>query len=80
VRQAGGPWADNRCMSAEITVRSLLVSLVGEQIETITGRPNKVLRVAGDNVVVATNRSPAGEPVPIAWVQRALERLLKGGD
>lgn len=67
-------------MPAEIDARALLTSCVGQQIHTVTGRPNTVLTVAGDNVIVATDRSPAGEPVPIEWVQRGLDRLPEAGD
>src|SRR5262245_49113956 len=58
--------------------RELLNSLVGEEITTVTGRPNRVLAVEDTTVIVATTRSPAGEPVPIAWVANALQRLLDG--
>ena len=37
-------------------------------------------RVRGDNVIVATNRSPTGQPVPIEWVQSGLEQLLETGE
>jgi hypothetical protein len=57
----------------------LLRSLIGHEIETVTGKPNKVLAVDGDQVLVATTRSPAGRRVPIAWVQDALDRLLQDG-
>jgi hypothetical protein len=67
-------------MPAETDAHTLLSSLVGQQIRTITGRPNTVLAVAGDNVIVATDRSPAGEPVPIEWVQSGLDRLLEAGE
>lgn len=53
-----------------------LESLVGREIRTVTGRPNKILRVDGDWVVVATTKSPRGQKVPVAWVQEALDRLL----
>jgi len=56
----------------------LLDSLVGEEVVTVTGRPNRVLAVEGDEVIVETSRSPSGEPVPIAWVADAVERLLGG--
>ena len=58
--------------------RELLESLVGDEIAALTGRPNRVLAVEGDGVVVATSRSPVGQPVPIAWVADAVERLLSG--
>lgn len=67
-------------MPVKTAVRTLLESLVGQPISTVTGRPNTVLRVEGDSVVVATSRSPTGQPVPIEWVQDGLEQLLKTGE
>lgn len=55
--------------------RALLLSLVGRSLQTISGQENSVLRVDADNVVVATPKSPDGQPVPIALVRDALERL-----
>lgn len=55
--------------------RSLLASLMGTEIPTLTGRSNRVLRLEGEQVIVGTDRSPAGQPVPIAWVQNALDTL-----
>lgn len=55
--------------------RRLLSDLVGRPIQTIGGAANEVLEVRDDDVVVATARSPLGQPVPIAWVQDALDRL-----
>jgi hypothetical protein len=57
----------------------VLTALTGRTIHTLTGRPNTVLRIEGDRVVVATNKSPNGQPVPIAWVQSALARLVDEG-
>src|SRR4051812_37983885 len=59
-----------------IDARGYLESLVGQTIETYMGRPNVILAVESENVVVGTGRSPHGSPVPIAWVQAALDRLL----
>jgi hypothetical protein len=67
-------------MSVEMDARALLESLVGQQIHTVTGQPNTVVAVAGDIVTVATDRSLAGEPVPIEWVQSGLDRLLEAGE
>jgi hypothetical protein len=55
----------------------LLRSLIGCDISTVTGRPNRVMTVQGDQVVVATSRSPKGRTVPIHEVQTALDRLLR---
>jgi hypothetical protein len=59
--------------------RTILSSLVGETIHTLTGRPNVVLAIEGDAVIVGTTRSPGGQPVPIEWVQDALDRLAADG-
>ena len=53
-----------------------LSRLVGKQIPTMTGKPNRVLEVRGSDVVVGTTKSPEGQPVPIEWVQSAIDRLL----
>lgn len=55
--------------------RGLLSGLVGRRLQTIGGAANEILEVREDDVVVATERSPAGQPVPIAWLQDALDRL-----
>jgi hypothetical protein len=63
--------------SSALDARSHLASLVGTTILTLSGAPNTVLRLQGDDVIVATERSPQGQPVPIAWVQAALDRLRR---
>lgn len=55
--------------------RGLLESLVGRRLQTVTGRENRVLGWDAATVGVWTARSPFGQPVPIAWVQDALDRL-----
>jgi hypothetical protein len=35
----------------------------------LRGRPNRILRLDGDDVIVATERSPAGTAAPIQMVQ-----------
>lgn len=55
--------------------RELLASLVGQQISTVSGAPNTVLEVRETDVIVATGRSPGGQPVPIDWIESALDRL-----
>jgi hypothetical protein len=61
------------------SAKHFLASLVGKDIETVTGRWNRVLRLEGDQVLVATGRSPAGQKVPIAWVEDAIDRLRREG-
>jgi hypothetical protein len=58
-----------------VKARGLLQSLVGRRLQTVTGRENRVLGCDRETVVVWTARSPAGQRVPIAWVQDALDRL-----
>jgi hypothetical protein len=59
-----------------IDARKHLSHLVGKEIPTMTGRPNRVLRLHGSDVIVGTAKSPEGQPVPIEWVQTAMDRLL----
>jgi hypothetical protein len=67
-------------MATDLDARSLLESLVGQQIATLTGRPNTVLSLADADALVSTDRSPDGTPVPIADVQSALDQLLETGE
>jgi hypothetical protein len=55
--------------------RQLLQSLVGKPLATVSGRENRVLAVDGRDVTVWTSRSPAGQKVPIEWVQDAIDRV-----
>jgi hypothetical protein len=57
-----------------------LRSLVGRTIPTLTGRPNTVLNVEGADVIVGTQRSPTGQPVPIPDVQAAMDLLERDGE
>jgi hypothetical protein len=47
---------------------------------TTSGRVNVILAVTPPNVVVATDRSPDGQPVPIDQVQAGLDRLTEEGE
>src|SRR3954451_25127128 len=61
--------------------RKHLDALVGQTIYTAGRRqPNRILRLEGDAVIVATDRSPAGEPVPISEVQAAGDELFASGE
>jgi hypothetical protein len=60
--------------------RDLLVGLVGRPLQTIGGASNRVLEVRDDDVVVATARSPDGRPVPLVWVQDALDLIQATGE
>jgi predicted restriction endonuclease len=58
---------------------AVLTGLIGRQLMTATGHVNKVLRVEPPVVIVATERSPQGQPLPVADVQRALDLLRRDG-
>ena len=64
----------------DANARSLLRSLTGQEVSTVTGRLNRVLRLDGGDVIVATKRSPAGTAVPIQIVQSGLDRLQEAGE
>jgi len=55
--------------------RTLVDSLIGTQLHTPSGRLNTILRIEGENIIVATERSPKGKPVPLQMVQAALDIL-----
>jgi hypothetical protein len=57
-----------------------LRTLVGKEIRTARGRPNRVLRIDGDKIVVATTPSPEGRPVPLKWATDAIENLRQNGE
>jgi hypothetical protein len=62
-----------------IDARSHLAAMTGQTIYTATRRqPNRILRVTADEVLVATDKSPGGQPVPLEWVQSAFDRLTEG--
>jgi hypothetical protein len=63
-----------------LDARVHLRTLVGQTIPTLTGRPNTVLRIERDAVIVATGKSPSGQPVPITWVQKAMDMLERSGE
>lgn len=60
--------------------RRHLESLVGQTIYTLTGKPNHVLEIRGKNVIVGTGKSPKGQPVPIQWIQDAMDQLARDGE
>jgi hypothetical protein len=64
-----------------IDARAHLQTLVGEEIRTLSEqRPNRILRIEGDEVIVGTGKSPAGRPVPIQWLQDAVDLLERPGE
>jgi 5-methylcytosine-specific restriction protein A len=62
--------------------RAYLQSLTGQTISTFTGRPNEVVAVQGDEVLVRTtrNESTEGDRVPIQWIQDAADDLFANGE
>lgn len=64
---------------AALSADDLLRDLVGVEIRTATGRPNTVLGVRGDKVLVRTDRSPSGRWVEIDEVQHGLDLLTARG-
>ena len=51
-------------MITDLDARSLLEPLIGQQISTVRGQPNTVLGLTDTDVIVGTDRSTGGEPVP----------------
>lgn len=60
-------------------VRGVLDALLGRTIPTLTGKPNRVLGVSRDAVIVGTDRSPQGQEVEIANIQKAVNDLYRYG-
>jgi hypothetical protein len=58
-----------------MNARAYLQTLIGQELRTVTGRPDKILAVETKSVIVAAARSPGGKPVPIEWVQAAMDIL-----
>lgn len=64
-----------------VDARTHLESLVGSEIYTLTNRmPNRILGVVGDEVIVATGKSPNGRAVPVQWVQDGIDLLVREGE
>lgn len=57
-----------------------LRSLVGREIHTLSGRPNRILSGTDEHVIVATSKSPEGRPVPISEIQGAIDVLERDGE
>jgi hypothetical protein len=74
--RAGGRYVPAEALAGAI---DLLRRLIGLPLRTVSGRSNTILAVRPPEVLVATRRSPDGQPVPIAWVEDALDRLIKTG-
>lgn len=64
-----------------IDAHAHLHTLVGQEIHTLTDRrANRILRIEGDEVIVGTGKSPSGQPVPIQWLQDAIDLLVRDGE
>jgi hypothetical protein len=64
---------------ARLDARNHLGSLVGKTVWTATRRqPNRILGLTSNSVIVATDKSPAGQAVPLEDVQMAFDRLAAG--
>lgn len=57
----------------------LLRGLTGETISTPTGKENRILKVGDGAVLVGTDRSPEGQPVPLDDIQHGLDVLASRG-
>jgi hypothetical protein len=57
----------------------LMRALVGVELRTATGGRKVILGVEGHTADVRTDRSPEGEPVPAADLQRGIDRLRQDG-
>jgi hypothetical protein len=55
----------------------LIRSLIGVPLMTVAGRPNRIVAVDTKVVQVATDKSPAGQPVKVEWVQAGLDLLME---
>jgi hypothetical protein len=63
-----------------INAHLLLRSLLGETLLTLwRPKPNTILAVGDETVLVRTTKSPDGEGIEIDWVQEALDRLASDG-
>lgn len=66
--------------SGQFDVGSHLERLVGHTIATMSGHENRIIAIEADHVIVATKRSPQGQPIPISDVQAAFDELAAEGE
>ncbi|MFB9927036.1 hypothetical protein ACFORO_18950 [Amycolatopsis halotolerans] len=62
-----------------LQAKDLLRGLTGETISTAAGEKNRILKVDDESVLVGTDQSPEGQPVPLDQIQRGLDVLAGGG-
>lgn len=67
---------------ADVDAEELVRGLVGWTIPTISGKPNTILGIEGDQVLVRTRQTdgPRGSAVPLSEIQAAADRLYEEGE
>lgn len=58
-----------------LSAEEYLDALLGQELTTPSGARNTILSMSNGTVLVATSRSPDGQPVPVQELQTALEEL-----
>jgi hypothetical protein len=71
---------DGDSLWADFQTSDYLARLMNAELRTLSGRPNRILDLDDDDVLVATMRSPEGRRVPKRLVSSAIERLLEDGE
>jgi 5-methylcytosine-specific restriction enzyme A len=62
-----------------VEAATFIQGLLGRRLTTVSGFRNEALRLDNGDVIVATQRSREGQPVPLASIQSALDRLVDDG-
>lgn len=62
-----------------VDARAHLLTLVDRPISGFRGGAMTVLDVGDRTVIVRTSRAPDGTAIPVAWVQRGIDLLLREG-
>lgn len=60
-------------------VREHIASMEGQTLPTLKGRPNRILNVSGNHVVIGTVRNPEGARVSYRYLQDEVDRLWSEG-
>jgi hypothetical protein len=66
-------------MKKYIDMHRLLKPYEGRTIKTYKGKPNRIIDIENESVLVGTMKSPSGEPVVVDDIRESLERLLEEG-
>ncbi len=56
-------------------IQKFLRSRVGRVLPTMTGKPNEILEVTDDYVLIGTEKNPEGSRVYFSYLQGEVERL-----